>query len=319
VTVMGIFEEYRELYEKHIVDKAKLLIVKYNPVKHQYEYKPYSHTVSSDAIDKLSELIIDNMVFYAFSEGEIVEQNNKFGLLDNLTIAARYAYEQRLPKRKNPNTDGTTGEVLLDILIQVFEPISQKLIARAKYKQQGDNNEIKGYDALYFVKNTEEISLWLGQVKTGACSYCKSSIVDDLNEKYVLDYFCNSVFYIADKADKSSDLLEILCEINKICFKSAQFNWDAATKKTALIDLLKNRNVKLKIPCLLAYTKDIYSDDRELGIKIKDSVQEMVDAFDQTDFNIINELEYELMFCVFPLSDVKALREKIVEFKKAGV
>lgn len=316
---MGIFEEYRELYEKHIVAKAKLVIVKYVPIKHQYEYKPYSHNVSSDAMDKLSELIIENMVFYAFSEDEIIEQNNKFGLLDNLTSAARYAYEQRLPKRKNPNTDGTAGEVLLDILIQVFEPISQKLIARAKYKQQGDNNEIKGYDALYFVKNKEEISLWLGQVKTGACSYCKTSIVDDLNTKYVLDYFCNSVFYIADKADKSSDLIKILSEVNMICFKSAQLNWNDETKKKALIDLLKNKKIKLKIPCLLAYTRDIYSDDTALSIKIEDCVQEMVDEFDKTDFNIINELEYELMFFVFPLSDVKILRQKIVEFKKAGV
>ncbi len=158
---MSIIEEYRKLYEKHIVQNAKIHIVRYNPSKHKYLYKPYSHIVAEDAIDKLSKLIIDNMVFYAFSEEEIVEQNNRFGLLDDLEAAAKYAYEQRLPKRKKADTDGTAGEVLLDILIQVFEPISQKLIARAKYKQQGDNNEIKGYDVLYFTKSNSEISLWL--------------------------------------------------------------------------------------------------------------------------------------------------------------
>lgn len=60
---MGVFEEYRALYEKYIVDKAKVVILRYDPVKHRYEYKPYSHTVSYDAIDKLAELIINNMVF----------------------------------------------------------------------------------------------------------------------------------------------------------------------------------------------------------------------------------------------------------------
>ncbi|MCL4418015.1 MAG: hypothetical protein M1365_15245 [Actinobacteria bacterium] len=124
---------------------------------------------------------------------------------------------------------------------------------------------------------------------------------------------------IADKADKSSELIDILNEINKICFKSVQFQWGDQTKKLALIELLKNKNVKLKIPCLLAYTENIYSDEKELSIKINKCVVDMVNTFDQTDFNIINELEYELVFCIFPLSDVKELRKKIVEFKKAGV
>ena len=126
------------------------------------------------------------------------------------------------------------------------------------------------------------------------------------------------MFYIADKADKSCQLSEILREINEICFKSALYEWEAETKKQALVDLLKNKNIRLKIPCLLAYTRDIYSDEKELNLKIKNCVHEIVQAFDQTDFQIIKELEYELMFCVFPLSDIKALREKIVEFKKSG-
>lgn len=316
--MMGLFEEYRALYEKYIVDKTKVVILRYDPIKYRYEYKPYSHTVSDDAIDKLAELIINNMVFYAFSEDEIVEQSKKFGLLDDLLAAARYAYEQRLPKRENADTDGTVGEVLLDILIQVFEPVSQKLIARAKYKQQGDNSEIKGYDALYFTKSDEEISLWLGQVKTGTCSYCKSGIVDDLNNKYVLNYFCDAVFYIADKAEKANKLRELLDEANKICFESKRLNYDDQTKKGSLIQLLKNRNIKLKIPCLLAYTENIYADSRNLNCKIDECVKSMVDLFDKTDFDIIKDLEYEIFFLIFPVSDVKELREKIVKFKKQG-
>ena len=199
---MEVFEEYRILYDTHIVQKAKLLIVKYNEQKHKYEYRPYSHTTKYDALDNLSDLIIDNMIFYAFSEDEIVNLHKLNGILDNLKIAAKYAYLQRLPKRKNANTDGTPGEVLLDILIQVFEPLSQKLIARAKYQQLGDNNEIKGYDSLYFTKDDSNISLWLGQVKTGTFKYCKASIISDVMKSICWIIFVNQCIILRIKRKK---------------------------------------------------------------------------------------------------------------------
>lgn len=313
---MGVYEEYRKLYELHIVDNAKLHIVKYDSQINNYEYKPYSHFLDKDALDNISKLVINNFVFYAFSEDEIVSQHEMFGILDDLTAAARYAYESRLPKRLNANKDGTVGEVLLDILIQVFEPTSQKLIARAKYKQQGDNNEIKGYDALYFTTTDDEISLWLGQVKTGAQKYCKTSIVDDLNNKYLLKYFGESVFYIADKADKGHVLNEVLTDINRICFDSIKNHWDDEEKVNKLISYLKDHNIKVKIPCLLAYTENKYSDCSELDEMVDTCVKIMVDEFDKSEFEISQELDYELHFCIFPISDVSKIRENIIDFKK---
>lgn len=313
---MGVLENYRVLYDKYICDNAKLLIVKYNTSMHNYEYRPFSHTSLPDALDNLSELIIDNMVFYAFSEEEIVEQHDKYGLLDDLKIAAKYAYEKRLPKRINANSDGTTGEVLLDILIQVFEPSSEKIIARAKFMQQGDNSEIKGYDALYFTNNKEGISLWMGQVKTGDYSYCKRTIVDDLNQKYILEYFCKSIYYIADKADKSSKLSTILANVNQICFDSIKHKWSDEKKKQALIDLLKKKRIKIKIPCLLAFTANVYKDPTKLKENIDKSVEKIVKALDNSNYLVENGIEHEIIFFVFPLSDVKMLRSKIINFKK---
>ncbi|OXS52152.1 hypothetical protein B1A99_34920 [Cohnella sp. CIP 111063] len=314
---MEISNQYRELYDSFIGERARTLIVSYDPRKHKYEYKPYSHSNQPKAIDELSNLIIENMIFYAFSEEEVIEQHKQFGLLADLKVAAQYAYEQRLPKRKNPDTDGTTGEVLLDILIQVFEPVSQKMIARAKYKQQGDNSEIKGYDALYFTKNDNEISLWMGQVKTGTYSYCKNSIFVDLNEKYILDYFCKSVFYIADKVESSS-LLPLLKEINKICFDSIKNKWSNNEKKRALIDLLEQNQIKIKIPCLLAYTSDIYKENGNLKESIEQIVNKAIKDMDTTDFLIAPDLDHEIIFIIFPFQDIAKLRSKIIEFKNSG-
>ncbi|MHA6530957.1 Hachiman antiphage defense system protein HamA [Paenibacillus sp. BAC0078] len=313
---MSVINEYRFLYNQLISDRAKVLIVSYDARKHQYEYRPYSHQGVPDALDTLSDLIVDNMVFYSFSEEEIVDQHNKFGLLDDLKNAAKYAYELRLPKRLNAKTDGTTGEVLLDIIIQVFEPISQKMIARAKYKQQGDNNEIKGYDALYFTDSDDGVALWLGQVKTGSYSYCRNSIVDDLNSKYILDYFCKSIFYIADKLDRSNTLAKVLGSVNKICFESIKNNWSDDQKKQTLINYLKKQEVKVKIPCLLAFTSSIYKESSELSNKIEQELRSFIDEIDTSDFLIANEIEHELMFIIFPLEDINKLRDNIVKFKK---
>lgn len=314
---MAFMNEYRELYEKMIVKKAKTVILRFNPVNRKYVYKPYSHEISDDALDKLTELIIENFVFYSFYEDEVVVQNKQFGLLDDLLAAAKYAYKQRLPKRNNASSDGTVGEILLDILIQVFEPVSKKLIARPKYKQQGDNSEIKGYDALYFTKNDTEISLWLGQAKTGIWSYCKSGIIKDLNSKYVIDYLADSVFYIADKAERESELQELLNEINRMCFENYRLNHDSETKMLLLIELLKNRKVKIKIPCLLVHTADdIYVGSIDLDQKMDEYTHAILESFDHIDFSIINDLDYEIFFLLFPVSDINKLRENVVDFKK---
>jgi hypothetical protein len=316
---METFTEYRAIYDELITKKAKFLIIKYDSIKENYEYQPYSHVVNNDAIDRLADLILDDMVFYVFTEEEILDMQRNFGILNDLKIAAQYAYHQRLPKRKDPNTDGTTGEILFDILIQVYEPKSQKLIARAKYRQLNDNQEIKGYDAMYFTKDEQGIYLWLGQVKTGDCSYCTKSIVSDLNEKYLLDYFCNVMYYIADKGtNRNNDLIRLINKINELIFKSFELKWSNNEKKKALIDLIKSENIKIKIPCVLAYTADIYSNVVKLEDEVKKWIDSMIKKFDNLSFSIDKGLDFEIIFYIFPIKDIKSLRSKIVQFKRTS-
>jgi len=312
---MNVFDEYRALYDSSISANAKLTIVQYDAVKKTYEYRPYSHFATADAIDRLSNLIIDNMVFYAFSEEEVVNTHKRNGMLDDLKAAAKYAYIERLPKRINAATDGTTGEVLLDILIQVYEPVNHKLIARAKFKQMGDNSEIKGYDALYFAEHKNEVSLWLGQVKTGSCEYCKSSISTDLNAKYVLDYFSRALYYIADKVETNNPLLKILHKVNDIHFESLKKSWTQEQKRKKLFELLSSFGVRIKIPCVLVYTDDIYSNPNRLRGEIVKATNAMVDFFDNKVFTISIGLAYEVIYYVFPVRNVQELREKVLAFK----
>ena len=76
--------------------------------------------------------------------------------------------------------DGLLSEVLLDMLIQIYEPGANKLAIRTLFRQH-DNNEIKGYDLTYLTKYNGKYTLWLGQAKLGKKSYCRDSIHEDLS------------------------------------------------------------------------------------------------------------------------------------------
>ena len=156
---------YKEIYNKLIGEKFNTVVIRYSPEKGKYEYRGFSHHAEKNALDNIANLIIDDMIFYAFSENEILRLNDDIDLLEDLRAAAKYAYIERLPKREKAKSDGTMGEVLLDIIIQLASQNTKKLIARAKHTEIKNKKEITGYDALYFTKDAEGISLWLGQAK----------------------------------------------------------------------------------------------------------------------------------------------------------
>ena len=195
---------YKEIYNKLIGEKFNTVVIRYSPEKGKYEYRGFSHHAEKNALDNIANLIIDDMIFYAFSENEILRLNDDIDLLEDLRAAAKYAYIERLPKREKAKSDGTMGEVLLDIIIQLASQNTKKLIARAKHTEIKNKKEITGYDALYFTKDAEGISLWLGQAKAGQKAYCKRSIIKDLQEKYKREYLADTAFYIADKNEADS-------------------------------------------------------------------------------------------------------------------
>ena len=83
------------------------------------------------------------------------------------------------------------------------------MIARAKFTDMHNKQEIKGYDALYFTKNSDGICLWLGQAKAGKKKYCTNSIADDLKNKY-------KTVALITKTQEDSNILCDKLEINLI-------------------------------------------------------------------------------------------------------
>ncbi len=210
-----VSKEYKEIFNQEIIQKSKGVIFSYSPINDTYKYQPYSHAVGSNSVEDLAALMRQNLLFYTFGEDEVVNFYNK-GTFSSLEQAAKYAYMQRLPKRADTN-DGLPSEVLLDLLVQLYDPSAYKLAVRTLFRQN-DNNEIKGYDLTYFSKNSDEITIWLGQAKLGDKGYCKSSIDKDLAEKYTQIYLSKQLFFVCDKrihiTEDAANILELIQELN---------------------------------------------------------------------------------------------------------
>ena len=192
---MSVTERYKEIFTDEIIKKSTGVIFSFSPLQDKYVYQPYSHAVSKDAVEKLGELMRLNLFFYSFGEDELVQYYEK-DLFSSMEQAAKYAYQSRLPKRADI-TDGLPSEVLLDLLVQMYNPSAYKLAVRTIFRQN-DNNEIKGYDLTYFSRDDSGISLWLGQAKLGSKEYCKSDISSDLLKKFNDEYLSKQLFFICD-------------------------------------------------------------------------------------------------------------------------
>lgn len=295
---------FEGVFEKHISDIAKnTIIVSYDPVQNKttHIYHPHSHTLDLDASKQLGELLRKYLVFYAYSEDEIIDKEESGGLSD-LEHAARIALDRRIPTRKGA-TNGLYGEVFMDLLLYLRYDKLRKFCLRTVYRQKGDNQEIKGFDALHLIIDGDKKHLLLGQAKLGSRQYCLSSIAGDLKKADFL-YTYDELCFVVDKTGYvTQEVKQELKKFNEL-FVSLEGESDD-NKKAALKTFLLKNNYRLIVPCLIAYEQaEIYDD---LDAKIAGEIQDIAAKLDSSDA-AIDFCEYEIVFMVFPLKDINALR-----------
>ena len=299
-------KKYNDIFKKEIIQQSKGIIFSFSPLNDKHTYQAYSHDIADDAVEKLGKLMRQNLLFYSFGEDEIVEayENNKFSSLEQ---AAKYAYKNRLPHR-NPKKDGLPGEVLLDLLVQIYSPNAYKFATRTIFRQN-DNNEIKGYDLTYFTKDSSGISLWFGQAKLGTKQYCRDGINGDLIQKYTKDYLAKQLFFVSDKRIAfTSDAKEIITVIDKLNLRT--LNSDDGTRAQELINLLNDLKITIKIPCLLAYDESsVYEEKAYLYERIQAEVEEIKQHFNSKTYSF-SGFSPTIVFYVFPIESINRLREK---------
>lgn len=305
---MSIYHEYNDIFEREIIQQSKGIIFSFSPLNDQHTYQPYSHAISSDAVEKLAELMRHNLLFYSFGEDEVVDYYEK-DAFSSLEQAAKYAYRSRLPNR-DPKQDGLPGEVLLDLLVQLYTPDAYKLAVRTLFRQ-ADNNEIKGYDLTYFTKDSSGISLWLGQAKLGGKGYCKSGIDKDLIEKYVASYLSKQLFFVCDKRKSiTDDANEILEAIETINIRLIAEGADEPARARQLIDLLNKLGIRIKIPCLLVYGENgVYQDALKLYDRVMAEAEGIKEFFNNRPYTF-DGFSPEIIFYVFPIESIDRLRNE---------
>ncbi len=298
--------KYNDIYDKLIVQPSKSIIFSFSPLDEKYVYRPFGHAIADDAVEKLGKLMRDNLPFYCFGEDEVTKayESNTFSSLED---AIQYAYSFRLPHR-DPKKDGLPGEVLLDLLVQIYNPDAYKLAVRM-ISRQDDGSEIKGYDLTYFTKDSSGLALWLGQAKLGEKRYCKDGINADLIEKYTNEYLTRQLYFVSTKRYEITEDAKILLEkINGLNVRTIRKDGDSRAR--ALIDLLNEMGIVIKIPCLLAYDeKLVYENAAHLYEHIQREVDEIKSHFNNRQYSFVG-FNPEIVFYVFPIESIKRLRDK---------
>lgn len=300
-------------YLSDLFQNYQKVIYKYDSQIRNYEYIPLTHVKSIDWSDKMTNLLIKNLLNYCYYEKELKSEN-----FTNITRLEDYLAEatlERLNKRLKESSDGLVGELLLDLMLREEYRNCNTLLCRPLFQQKEKiRTELTGYDSLLFIEQNEHLSLLLGQAKAGGYYYCKKGIQDDLNTKYNKTYFGKIMCYIKERQTQivnNQKIIALLTKINKICIDLLRFPTE---KHNKICDLIKEENVKIIIPCLLFYNNpSLYSQDKEYFLNTE--LKKVIKFFDDLAFNI--ELyDYEIVFYIFPTINVSEIRKSLIDYKK---
>ncbi len=310
-----------EIFKQLIGKKLTPLIVKYDPYKDVFTTHPYRHIFDDNFERTFTDVIFDSIIFYAYEKDEIEKEYNK-GRLADLRKAARVAYENRVPKTEK-ETDGLLGELTLDSFIKLFFPNIEMLYSRAKYMEriphkeelvERKGHEIKGYDSIVFSIENGQKYIWVGQVKTGDWNYCLSAIKDDINKSIIKNYFGDSIAILCDimraVSNASSELSKIINDINDRIYDNIN---DRLSKIDNILDYFKQEQIKIRIPCLLMPDESNYSDETELLNIVKSKIH---NTFKNFEIKNRDNLDVEILLLIFPLRDLKKIRELFLEVRK---
>jgi hypothetical protein len=130
-----------------------------------------------------------------------------------------------------------------------------------------------------------------------------------LIEKYTNEYLTRQLYFVSTKRYEITEDAKILLEkINGLNVRTIRKDGDSRAR--ALIDLLNEMGIVIKIPCLLAYDeKLVYENAAHLYEHIQREVDEIKSHFNNRQYSFVG-FNPEIVFYVFPIESIKRLRDK---------
>lgn len=302
-----------DTYKQIMKDGYDKIVCSYDKFMGKYEYKPFSHANTDTWKEDFVEVLINNLLNYCYEPNELETLYNP-----NVPELRKYinkAIKDRLNhKTTQEQKDGLCGELLIDLIFRMENENNNMLICRPKYQQLGAKAELKNYDVLMFREINNNITLVLGQVKSGKFDYCTKNIKTDLDTKYSETYFGNAICYVVDR--RISDcpnrtLLNIVSDLNAIALGTD----DTDIRNNKICEYVRVNNIKIEIPCLLLYGKDtVYADISRIKENINTEVELVKKFFDNLSFNIY-DFNFTILFYIFPAKSITELRKSIMDYK----
>lgn len=310
-----------QIFQKLIGARIAPIILQYAPYTDTFLTYPYHHSTEPSFESEFVDLIFDSIVFYAYEKDEIEKEYNK-GRFSDLRVAARNAYERRVPKTER-DTDGLLGELALDSFVKCFFNHIEMLYSRVKYlerypKQEIDTkrsgHEIKGYDSMLFSVENDQKYMWVGQVKTGTWDYCLKGIKEDIAKSILRNYFSSAMVIMADimraTSSASDELEKIIDDLNDFCL---EYPKDMAALYAKVHDYFISEGITIRVPCMVIADEAQYSNEAVLLDIIKAKCHE---AFDGYSYDC-DGLNIEVLLLVFPVRNLEAIRKEFLNLRKS--
>ncbi|MFW6680360.1 DUF1837 domain-containing protein [Lacrimispora sp. AGF001] len=254
---------------------------------------------NNDNPQDIAKIIYNGIVEFAVNEYEINYDDLEKEQLKVLKRRIRY------------NSDDTTttklkygfyGEVLLDLILRCFLK-TNVLLARGYLYSPIENSEVKGFDAFHLIDKDGKLDLWLGEAKfyinfRKPLSDVLKKLQISLSDEYV-----------------NRNLLAIIDLQNRFTTQNIRLNvilddWQE-DPNINLAQEMKKHKIRITYPIFIAYEKNATDKYHE---SVKKCIDHIAAEFSRLKILIPASFEYRLFFIFLPLSEVKKIKESVIEW-----
>ena len=247
----------------------------------------------------ISKIIYNGIV--EFAENEFLIDYEKLELEQLKAIKRRIRY--------NPSaTDDTKlkygfyGEVLLDLILRCLLR-TNVLVARGYFYSGLEGGEPKGFDSFHITESKDKLDLWLGEAKF---YLAHQQPIKDILEKLPLtlsdDYLNKNLIALLDLESRFTTTNGRLKTVFELWEENPNIN---------LANELKTHQIRLTYPIFLAYQKNQTDSFYE---SISKCITYIASACKRINFSPAPTVDYRLFFMFLPLSEVKRIKERVIEW-----
>ncbi len=276
---------YGELLNYYTKNYKKLLFYKEIQLSNRNYCKLYTYDYNNEIV-YFTKTFNMYLPFYADSYGML----KYYKVEEEFLIEKSKILWKNDIKRKDVNTSGVFGELLLDFYTRIV--CSKKILAC--YASKGiyrDKLEFKGIDCIGCSLNNDKLEIVLSEAKfVSTLSAAKSDLISDINGEHghlnseIINSYCGFAMKKSDSMERtySEGIIECLNKINLII----------AQKNEQFIDIMNDLDYSFKFVYFAIFQSNYRKPD-----EIEKYYKDIIDTFDKTiGLTTIKNYSIEIVF-----------------------